>query len=104
MAALSKKQVKNLVYWFYVFHGKFPPGTTYDNFEELTMGNLQVDDPELPGDPNYEKKKLALELQWQFDKLGYKLTSPLEEMKKKQKTLLEFHTWCFENHEERATS
>jgi hypothetical protein len=68
------------------------------------MGQLQVDDPELPGDPNYEKKKLALKLQWQFDMLGYKLAPPLEEMKKKRKTLREFHGWCYENHEERSLS
>lgn len=100
MAKLSKAQTKNLVYWFYFFRGKFPPGTTYGDFEALTMGDLQVDDPPLPGDPHFEKKKLAVELQFQFFQLGYRLASPLAEMKKKAKTLKAFHGWCHANHKD----
>lgn len=98
MTTLSKKQVKNLVYWFYFFRGKYPPGTTYKTFETLTMADLQVDDPPLPGEPHFEKKKLALELQDLFFQLGYQLSSPLGEMKKRTETLDKFHAWCHSNH------
>lgn len=97
---LSKKVVKNLVYFFYFFRGKYPPGTAYSNFEQLTMGQLQIDDPALPSDPDFEKKKLSVELQHQFFQLGYRLPSPLEKMRKASLSLGEFHEWCHENHKE----
>jgi hypothetical protein len=100
MAKMNAKQVKNLIYYFYFYRGKFPPGTTYQTFESLKMGDLQVDDPPLPGEPHFEKKKLALELQHQFFQLGFQLTSPLAEMKKKTQTTKVFHQWCHANHKE----
>ena len=102
MAKMSAKQIKNLVYYFYLYRGKFPSGTNYSNFESKTMGELQVDDPPLPSDPSFEKKKLALELQHQFFQLGFRLGNPLPQMKKKSQKLKDFHGWCHAHHDEFA--
>lgn len=98
MAQLSKRQVKNMVYSFYQYRGKYPPGVTYQNFELTKMVELQVDDPPLPGDAHFEKKKLSTELQHLFFQIGYQLDSPLAEMKKSSNTIGEFHKWCYEHH------
>ena len=100
MPKLNKTQSQNHLYWFYFFAGKFPPGTDRENFAKLKMSELQVDDPALPSDPHFEKKRLSLELQLSFFRLGYTLPSPLAQMKKRTLELGDFATWCWTNHKE----
>ncbi len=95
---LSARQVSGVVFTLLVSRGKFPPGTTTRNWTEVLLGDLQIDDPPLFGDPNYEKKRLALELQLQFLDLGADLRSPLATLKKARSTVAELVTFCREKH------
>jgi len=94
---LSEQNVKTLVLWFFIDHGKFPPETDNENWEAGTMSEMQWDDPPLPSDPNFEKRKLSQLLILQFNSMGLKLKSPLSMMKKKQKTMKDLWKFCFEN-------
>ncbi len=42
---LSEQNVKTLVLWFFIDHGKFPPETDNENWEAVTMSEMQWDDP-----------------------------------------------------------
>lgn len=96
---LSKENVRTLILWFFVDHGKFPPNTNKDNWQAVKMSEMQWDDPPLPNDPNFEKRKLSQLLQIQFNSMGLKIKSPLETMKKKQNTMKDLWEFCFENME-----
>ncbi len=98
---LSKANVRTLVLWFFIDKGKFPPGTTMQNWQSRTMAEMQFDDPPLPAEPHYEKAKLALLLQAHFNDIGLTLTSPLALMKAKTKTMKDLWEFCYENMGER---
>ena len=99
MTKLSKNTCRSIVYNQLLLDGWLPPGTTETNFGSVTIGQLQLDDPALPSDPHFQKKKLALELQACFYRLDGSLPSPLAELKKSTSTLAELATWCYTNQE-----
>jgi hypothetical protein len=94
---LNKQQVENLILSFFIFHGKFPPGTTATNWKQTKMSDMQFDDPPLPGNPDFEKQKLAVLLQQQFNQLGLGMISPLDILKDGAKTMQGLADFCFKN-------
>ncbi len=94
---LSSTQVKNVVASFFLFHGKFPPGTNSSNWQDVLMGDMQFDDPPLEGDPHFEKKKLSVQLQQSFNTLGASLKSPLSVLKKTSRRMRDLVKFCDEN-------
>ena len=99
MAKLSLKACRGLVYQNFLREGWFPPGTTLQNWDELTMSDLLFDDPPLPGDPDFQKRRVSLDLRSLFYALGRQLADPFGQLKKKGETLAEFSKWCYENHQ-----
>src|SRR5688572_6469862 len=97
---LTKKQTRNLVAFFWLFHGRFPAGTDDSNWEAVTMKQLQLDDPPIPGSPDFEKKKFAELLALDFNKLSVKVPGLLSLFKKDNTTMLELWTHCFDNQRE----
>lgn len=97
LSNLTEDQTRQLVTMFFYNHGKIPVGTTFENWGDVTMSEMQFDDPPLPGDPDYEKKKLAVLLQHEFNMFGLNLKSPLKLMKKGSAKVKDLWTFCFEN-------
>jgi hypothetical protein len=94
---LNKKQTRNLVARFWIFEGRLPPGTNNDSFDGVTMVELQLDDPPVPGSPGYEHKKYADMLTGQFNKLSIAVPGILEVLEDDAKTMAELCQHCFEN-------
>jgi hypothetical protein len=97
MTKLSKKQCRSLVYRYFLREGWLPPGTTVETWPDVTMGDMVIDDPPLPDDPHFQKKRIALDLQNLFFVLGSGLASPLAQLKQEETTLGDLAEWCFEN-------
>ena len=97
MAGVTKAQCRVVIYHLFLSEGWLPAGTTSSNWGEVTIGELQLDDPPLPSDPHFQKKKLALEFQAAFIRFASSIASPLSELKKSTETLAELAVWCFEN-------
>ena len=97
MAKLKKNTCRAIVYNQLLLDGWLPAGTTDTNWWNVTVGQLQLDDPPLPSDPHFQKKKLALELQAAFIRLNSALSSPLAQLKSSTQTLDDLAIWCFEN-------
>jgi hypothetical protein len=97
MAKLSQTQCTNLLFNYFLSQGWFPPGTNLESWTDLTVGDLAMDDPPLPGDPHVQKARVAADLQMFFFILGSPLRSPLGELKKKTKTLADLVDWCHTN-------
>ncbi len=90
---LSRGQVAHFVYNFFESRSKFPPGTTTQNWTSVTMGQMLFDQPPLPANPHFEKRKLALEIQAWFGAMMLDLESPLEILKTPTKTMKDL--WLF---------
>jgi hypothetical protein len=56
---------------------------------------MNIDDPPLPSDPHFHKKKIAHSLQEKFELFDGKIPSPLAELKKPSLTLGKLAEWCF---------
>jgi hypothetical protein len=97
MAVLTKNQCRAIVYGLLLLEGWLPSGTTEQNWTRVKIADLKLDDPPLPGAPDFQKKKLALELQAAFIRLGGNLRSPLRELKQGSETLADLARWCHEN-------
>lgn len=98
MAKQTEKFCDNVVRNHLHLQGWLPPGTTKENWEKVTIDQLQLDDPPLPSDPHFQKKRLSLEFQAMFYSVGSKLKSPLQELKTPAKTLRDLSDWFFSNH------
>jgi|ERR1041385_1391482 hypothetical protein len=94
---LTKKQTRNLVAYFWMFQGRLPAGTTNDTFDELKMKDLQLDDPPLPGSPDFEHRKYGELLTHDFNKLSIAVPGILEVLKDDDKTMEDLWTYCYEN-------
>ncbi len=94
---LNKKQTRNLVARFWIFEGRLPPGTNNDTFDSVTMAQLQLDDPPVPGSPDFEHQKYADMLTQQFNKLSIAVPGILKVLKDDGKTMGELCQHCFEN-------
>lgn len=90
MAKLKKNQVRSLVYRYLLNQGWLPPGTTVTNWPDVTIGDLGIDDPALPSDPDLQKKRIALDLQELVATLGSQIPSPMQLLKKASMTLGDF--------------
>lgn len=99
MARLSENQCSSLVFHYFLFEGWLPPGTTPDNWRDVRMSDMDLDDPPLPGDLDLQKKRVAFDLQNQFVLLGSRIASPFEILCDGEATLGELATFCFENQE-----
>ena len=97
MAKLSKNQSRSLVYRYFLNEGWLPAGTTRNNWGAVLIRDLALDDPPLPADPHFQKKRVAMDLRNFFSILGSGLASPLEQLKRSTKTLDDLAEWCFEN-------
>ncbi len=99
MGKLNQAQCENLIFQFFLHKNFLPPGTDNTNWGDVTIKGLALDDPPLDNDPNFHKRKVSLELQSFASILGGQLKSPIDFLKKPEKTLMEFATWCSENNE-----
>ena len=97
MAKLSNRQCRSLVFRYFLNEGWLPAGTTKTNWGGVQISDLAIDDPPLPADPNFQKKRVAMDLRHFFSILGSGLSSPLEQLKRPTKTLHALADWCFEN-------
>jgi hypothetical protein len=97
MAKLKKNQVRSLVYRYLLNQGWLPPGTTVTSWPDVTIGDLGIDDPALPSDPDLQKKRIALDLQELVATLGSQIPTPLPLLRKVSKTLGEFADALFES-------
>jgi len=94
---LSKNACRSIVYNQLLLDGWLPSGTTPSNWGTVTIGQLQLDDPPLPSDSHFQKKKVALEFQAAFLRANSSIPSPLAELKTATETLAGLATWCFDN-------
>jgi hypothetical protein len=97
MPKLAKGQCRSLIYRYFLNEGWLPAGTTIQNWGTVTMGGMEIDDPPLPSDPHFQKKRIALDLQNLFIVLGSQVASPLSELKKATNTLADLAEWCHTN-------
>ena len=94
---LPKRQVILFVYQFFDNRSKFPPGTTTENWIDVKMSDMLFDQPPLPANPHFEKKKLSKEMQAWFSEMKLKLKSPLTLLKTNSKTMKDLWKFCYEN-------
>jgi hypothetical protein len=100
MPKLNQKQTRGLIYRYFLNDGWLPAGTTVHNWTDVTMGDMEFDDPALPSDPHIQKKRVSLDLQSLFQVLGSSINSPLAELKKKTLTLGDFAAACWASQED----
>ena len=97
---LSKKQTRNLVAMFWIHEGRLPAGTDNETFDAVTMQELHLDDPPVPGAPDFEHKKFAEMLTLQFNRLLIAVPGILAVLKVDTNKMKDLCTHCFENQEE----
>src|SRR6266540_4367 len=97
---LSKKQTRNLVARFWIFEGRLPSGTDNETFDAVTMQELQLDDPPIPGAPDFEHKKFSEMLTEQFNRLLIAVPGILAVLEVDTNTMKDLWTHCFENQQE----
>ena len=94
---LSRKQIENLIALFFLHIGRFPPGTDGTNWKQVKMSDLSLDDPPLPGKPDYEHKKYAELLTLDFNKLGVKMPGLEKQFANDDLTMGELVDYCVAN-------
>src|SRR5256885_14778742 len=99
MANHDHNMCKGLVYQNFWGEGWFPPEPPLQNWDALTMSDLLFDDPPLPGDPDFQKRRVSLDLRSLFYALGRQLADPFNELRTRDETLAQFSQWCYDNHQ-----
>jgi hypothetical protein len=94
MAALTATQCRSLVYRYFLIEALLPRGTTAQNWRDITLRRLQIDDPPLPSDQDLQKRRIALDLQNLFFVLGSETESPIDQLRDGTLTLAELAQWC----------
>ncbi len=94
---LNQTQCDNAVYYGFLANGWMPTGTTVDNWEAVTFGAMHFDDPALPSDPDFQKKRASLDIQHAFFLLNGAIKDPIDQLKQSETTLRQFSDWCFTN-------
>jgi hypothetical protein len=94
MATFTPTQCRSLVYRYFLVEGWLPAGTTMDTWRDVTIGQMQIDDPPLPSDQDLQKRRIALDLQNLFFVLGGELQSPIEQLRNEAVTLNQLAQWC----------
>jgi hypothetical protein len=97
---LTKKQTRNLVARFWLYQGRLPAGTNNDNVDDVTMKDLQLDDPPLPNAPDYEHQKYAQLLTHDFNKLSIAVEGIIDVLKDDEQTMMDLWTYCYDNQTE----
>lgn len=97
--AISQRQCRSLIYRYLLNEGWLPRGTTTSSWRDVTLAEIDFDDPPLENDPHFQKKRVALDLQNLFFVLGSDLASPLGQLKRGESTLVDLADWCAENNE-----
>jgi hypothetical protein len=95
VAALTKRQCRSLVYRYFLNDGWLPPGTTMTNWDQVTLGSMGIDDPAVPGAPDVQKERIALDLQNLCHVVGSDVASPLAQLEKDKSTLGDLAEWLF---------
>ena len=90
-------QCRTLVYFYFLTEGWLPAGTTDFTWKGVTMGALEMDDPPLPSAPDFQKERIALDLQEQFFRIRGAIPSPIAQLKIANRTLGDLAQWCFDN-------
>jgi len=94
MPKLSQVQCRNLIFRFLLTEGWLPAGTTEDNWGDITVLRLELDDPPLPGNPDLQKSRAAIDIQNFFFVLGSKIPSPLGRLREPELRLVDLADWC----------
>lgn len=94
MASFTAAQCRSLVYRYFLVEGWLPRGTTADNWRDVTVRRMQIDDPPLPSDQDLQKRRIALDLQNLFFVLGSETESPIEQLRDGTVTLAGLAQWC----------
>ena len=97
MATFTAVQCRSLVYRYFLVEGWLPRGTTSQNWRDITMRRLQIDDPPLPSDQDLQKRRIALDLQNLFFVLGGEVESPIDQLRDGTVTLGQLAQWCCAN-------
>ncbi len=95
--SLSLNQSRGVVYQYFLSEGWLPVGTTTQNWDQVKLGDMGIDDPALPSDPHMQKQRIALDLQRFFVVLGSSVASAKNFLKGKTKTLKELAEWLHQN-------
>jgi hypothetical protein len=95
---LTLNACRGLVFRYFLREGWLPPGTTDESWEGVTMKEMLFDDPPLPSDPHFQKRRASLDLISLFFVLGRDLDDPFEQLKDDALTLAEFAEWCHDHH------
>jgi hypothetical protein len=96
---LSLNACRGLAYRYFLREGWLPPGTTEDNWDGLRMDQMMFDDPPLPSDPHFQKRRASLDLMALFFVLGHELEDPFDELSDDKLTLSDFAEWCSEHNQ-----
>jgi hypothetical protein len=83
------------VYRYFLNDGWLPPGTTMANWDQVAIGSMAIDDPAVPGAPDVQKERIALDLQNLCHVLGSDVSSPLTQLEKDKSTLGDLAEWLF---------
>jgi hypothetical protein len=94
VAKLNPTQCRTTVYIYFLKEGWLPRGTTKQNWKDVTMSEMEFDDPPLPSDPNFQKRRIAMDLQFIFFNLGSQLGDSLEILADSDETLGKLAEWC----------
>jgi hypothetical protein len=74
-----------------------PDGTTEQNWKTKTVADWGLDAAPLPGDPDFQKKTVALILQTAFFDAGSAVKPPTAVLTNGSKTLEDLAQWLFDN-------
>jgi hypothetical protein len=92
--AFTAAQCRSLVYRYFLLEGWLPGGTTSGNWRDVTIQQMQIDDPPLPSDQDLQKRRISLDLQNLFFVLGGELESPIDQLRNDSVTLDQLAQWC----------
>jgi hypothetical protein len=102
-APLTAVQVRSTVFAFWIYEGRFPPGTTMATWRSLTMAQMHVDDPPLPSDPTLDARELARNLQVFFMSRMARLSDPTGILSGPTNTNQDLIDFCLANNAQMGT-
>lgn len=93
--ALTKKQFRNFTALFWLHQGRLPAGTNNSNFDQVTMADLDFDDPPVPGALELEKYTKLME--YDLNKLGVAVPGIRDVLANNAKTMADLYEHCYDN-------
>jgi hypothetical protein len=94
---LTLNQCRTTVFIYFLREGWLPVGTTKQTWKRVTMGDMEFDNPPLPADPHFQKRRISMDLQVIFFNLGSQLGDSLSVLSDDEETLGDFATWCHQH-------